>query len=481
MVSRTATIATAVLSGVLACSAGGSAVSAADKKPDARKVDAKKAEFFESKIRPLLLARCGTCHGAKKQEGELRVDQRQRLFRGGESGRAIEPGKPAASLLLKRVTARGDEQMPPKTRLKDSEIAALRRWVVDGAVWPVATGAESSRGDDADGVDEVIAPNAPELAKSLKLWLRADTLQVADGGEVVAWPDSSGRGHDLTITRGVRKAGTGTAPQLVKKSKVNGGPAVRFTHGNGLAASPDRSLGLTGDADFTVVLVGQYVHDASRTYESILMVGNPGPARNPEKPLSILIELETGPKQLDLAGGFSHDASMGPGSAQVLYDQPNILIITRKKGPWTPGARFWLNGESSQQVWGRDPVGTSVVPDVQMRPEHGVALGSPQQWAAGFQGDLAEVIVFDRVLTDRQRRGLEAELAVRHGVEIPRMYLASTREFTDKEKNYWAFRPVKSPATPKVADADRVVSPIDPFVLARLKTAGLEPSPRAVA
>ncbi|HAB11916.1 MAG TPA: hypothetical protein DCE47_09520, partial [Planctomycetaceae bacterium] len=248
MVSRTATIAIAVLSGVLVCLAGGSAVSAADKKPDARKVDAKKAEFFESKIRPLLLARCGTCHGAKKQEGELRVDQRQRLFRGGESGKAIEPGKPAASLLLKRVTARGDEQMPPKTRLKDSEIAALRRWVVDGAVWPVATGTESSRGDAADGGDEVIAPNAPELAKSLKLWLRADTLQVADGGEVVAWPDSSGRGHDLTITRGVRKAGTGTAPQLVKKSRVNGGPAVRFTHGNGLAASPDRSLGLTGDA-----------------------------------------------------------------------------------------------------------------------------------------------------------------------------------------------------------------------------------------
>ena len=62
---------------------------------------------------------------------------------------------------------------------------------------------------------------------------------------------------------------------------------------------------------------------------------------------------------------------------------------------------------------------------------------------------------------------------------MPRMYLASTREFTDKEKNYWAFRPVKSPAIPKVADAARVVSPIDPFVQSRLKAAGLRPSPRA--
>ena len=475
MVSRLSMIATACLQVLLVFSLNGPAAVAADGEP----VAAKKGQFFESKIRPLLLARCGSCHGARKQEGKLRVDQRERLIQGGESGRAIVPGKPGDSLLLKRVTSRGDQQMPPKTRLTDAEITALRRWVADGATWPTATGIGSRRDGGSDRVDEVLAPNAAELLKSLKLWLRADSLRVDDGAAVVVWPDSSGRGHDLTVTRGVREGGTGTAPVLVHKSRINGGPGVRFVHGNGLAASPDRSLGLTGDADFTVVLVGQFDYDKSQRYESVLMVGNPAHVGNPGKPLAILIELETGKKQLDLAGGHTHDASMGPGSAQVLYDQPNILVITRKKGPWTPGTRFWLNGESSQQVWGRDPVGTAVLPDIQMRPEHGVALGSPQQWSAGFRGDLAEVIVFDRVLSDRQRRGLEAELSVRHGVVMPRLFEASKREFTDAEKNYWAFRPVKTPPSPKPKNPGWAISGIDPFIQARLETAGLKPSSRA--
>ena len=333
--------------------------------------------------------------------------------------------------------------------------------------------------DASEPVDELIAADSPALAKSLKLWLRADRLQLADGGPVVVWPDSSGRGHDLTITRGVRTNGTGTAPVWIKRSRVNGTPAVRFVHENGLAASPDRSLGLTGDADFTIVIVGQFVRGGAKRFENILMVGNPAAPGNPGKPLSVLIELETDKNQLDLAGGWTHDASMGPGSAQVLYDRPNILIITRKKGPWTPGARFWLNGQSSKQAWGRDPQGTAVVPDVQLRPEHGVALGRPQAWAGGFQGDLSEVIVFDRVLSDPQRQGLEAELATRYGVVMPRMFEASTRRFSDEEKNYWAFRPVEQPALPVVADAGWSKSPIDRFVLARLEAANLKPSPLA--
>ena len=359
-------------------------------------------------------------------------------------------------------------------------LALLLAW--PGASLPEAADAADAKPADAEAsqrVDEVIAADSPELAKSLRLWLRADRLQVADGGPVVVWPDSSGRGHDLTITRGVRTSGTGTAPVWIKRSKVNGTPAVRFVHENGLAASPDRSLGLTGDADFTIVIVGQFVRDGAKRYENILMVGNPAAAGNPGKPLSVLIELETDKNQLDLAGGWTHDASMGPGSAQVLYDQPNILIITRKKGPWTPGTRFWLNGQSSKQAWGRDPTGTAVVPDVQLRPEHGVALGRPQAWAGGFQGDLSEVIVFDRVLSDRQRRGLEAELATRYGVVMPRMFEASTRRFSDEEKNYWAFRPVKQPELPEVADALWSKSPIDRFVLVRLEAAGLKPSPPA--
>src|SRR4051812_471600 len=56
-------------------------------------------DFFESKIRPLLVKRCVSCHGAKKQRGGLRLDSRMGWERGGDSGPALVPGKPEKSLL----------------------------------------------------------------------------------------------------------------------------------------------------------------------------------------------------------------------------------------------------------------------------------------------------------------------------------------------------------------------------------------------
>jgi hypothetical protein len=50
------------------------------------------AEFFEKKIRPLLAARCFECHGVQKQKGGLRVDSREALIQGGDTGASITPG-----------------------------------------------------------------------------------------------------------------------------------------------------------------------------------------------------------------------------------------------------------------------------------------------------------------------------------------------------------------------------------------------------
>ena len=73
-------------------------------------------EFFEAKIRPLLVERCYECHSAesKKLKGGLRLDSRAGLAKGGDSGPAITPGKPDQSLLIKAVRyADPDLQMPP--------------------------------------------------------------------------------------------------------------------------------------------------------------------------------------------------------------------------------------------------------------------------------------------------------------------------------------------------------------------------------
>ncbi|MDB6138194.1 MAG: Protein of unknown function (DUF1553)/Protein of unknown function (DUF1549)/Planctomycete, partial [Verrucomicrobiaceae bacterium] len=95
------------------------------------------ADFFELRVRPLLVKRCESCHGAEKQKGGLRLDSRNGWARGGDSGPAILPGKPGASLLIKAVGyADPDMQMPPKGRLAAEEIAVLDEWIRQGAPDP---------------------------------------------------------------------------------------------------------------------------------------------------------------------------------------------------------------------------------------------------------------------------------------------------------------------------------------------------------
>ena len=96
-------------------------------------------EFFEAKVRPLLVEHCYECHSAKakKLKGGLRLDDRAHLVKGGDSGTAVVPGKPAESPLIKAVRWQSFE-MPPRGKLKDSEIAVLVKWVEMGVPWPAS-------------------------------------------------------------------------------------------------------------------------------------------------------------------------------------------------------------------------------------------------------------------------------------------------------------------------------------------------------
>ncbi len=94
-------------------------------------------EFFESKIRPLLVENCFSCHSAqaKKLKAGLHLDSRVGLLRGGESGPAIVPGSSEQSLLIESVKYESYE-MPPNRKLPAADIALLERWVEMGAPWP---------------------------------------------------------------------------------------------------------------------------------------------------------------------------------------------------------------------------------------------------------------------------------------------------------------------------------------------------------
>jgi len=93
-------------------------------------------DYFEQEVRPILVDTCQKCHGREKQESDLRLDSREAMLKGGISGEAIVPGQPEKSLLIAAIRHEGDTKMPPKDKLKESQIAAITRWVKLGAPWP---------------------------------------------------------------------------------------------------------------------------------------------------------------------------------------------------------------------------------------------------------------------------------------------------------------------------------------------------------
>lgn len=96
-------------------------------------------EFFEKKIRPVLAEHCYKCHSAdaKKLKGDLMLDHRAGVFKGGDTGPAIVSGKPEQSLLIEAIEYDNvDLEMPPRGKLSDHQIADFTEWVKRGAPWP---------------------------------------------------------------------------------------------------------------------------------------------------------------------------------------------------------------------------------------------------------------------------------------------------------------------------------------------------------
>jgi cytochrome c553 len=94
-------------------------------------------DFFEQRIRPVLSAKCYTCHTTQRMGG-LRLDSREALLTGGKSGPAIVSGDPQASLLIRAVAQSDAKLQMPKgaAKLADNEIADLTEWIKAGAPWP---------------------------------------------------------------------------------------------------------------------------------------------------------------------------------------------------------------------------------------------------------------------------------------------------------------------------------------------------------
>jgi hypothetical protein len=147
--------------------------------------------FFESRIRPVLAANCSRCHGPSKINSGLRVDRRDALIRGGDSGPAIVPGHPEQSLLIRALRQVDDLKMPPPpgTRLPEAIIADFEHWIGDGAAWPKQA-ASSSR----------TSPNATPTAAQ-KHWAFQPVVKINPPADPSGW---SADPVDRFIAQGLR-------------------------------------------------------------------------------------------------------------------------------------------------------------------------------------------------------------------------------------------------------------------------------------
>src|SRR5262249_54996602 len=120
--------------------------------PAAEPPDAQGIEFFEKRIRPVLVQHCYQCHAAdaKKVKGGLLLDTRDGIRKGGETGPAVVPGKLDKSLLIQAIRYGEELKMPPNGKLPDAVIADFEKWVALGAPDPREKRATSTKSEPYD-------------------------------------------------------------------------------------------------------------------------------------------------------------------------------------------------------------------------------------------------------------------------------------------------------------------------------------------
>lgn len=103
---------------------------------------------FAKEIHPILEQQCVKCHGAEKQKGKLRLDSREAALKGGKGGPSLVPGDSAKSEFLRRVMLpkSDDDFMPAEGEpLPKPQIELLKKWIDEGAVWPVMAVKETAK------------------------------------------------------------------------------------------------------------------------------------------------------------------------------------------------------------------------------------------------------------------------------------------------------------------------------------------------
>jgi WD40 repeat protein/mono/diheme cytochrome c family protein len=227
-----------------------------------------------SEVHAVLAKHCASCHNAKDLKGELNLDSYELLRKGGENGPVLVPGRPADSLLLDLVEHRKKPVMPPPKKgekLKDAEIALLRRWIEAGAPGP-KPGEVLSKPVEVPKIEPRVAPR--RAVHALAYEPKSKLLAVAQLGQIElrsaetkavvrTLTGHSGRVNDLAFSAdGALLAAAAGEPGVrgeLRLWRVSDGSLVRSLRGHedavyAVALSPDGKLLASGSYDRDVIL-----------------------------------------------------------------------------------------------------------------------------------------------------------------------------------------------------------------------------------
>ncbi len=108
-------------------------------KHDSVKLNQKEEAEINVQVRSILAHNCYKCHGEDKVKGELRLDSKQMVFKGGENGPVVVSGDPVKSEMYRRISlpSQHKDVMPAKgKKLAAGDIELIKFWIQKGAPWP---------------------------------------------------------------------------------------------------------------------------------------------------------------------------------------------------------------------------------------------------------------------------------------------------------------------------------------------------------
>lgn len=405
-------------------------------------------EFFETKIRPVLIQYCHECHSGSQIKGELNLEDDAGLRAGGASGEIIVPGKLDESFLWEVLQHTGDLKMPPKEKLPEQELADLSAWIAAGAPWPQSTvtlhlgnlfddtpetpllealQTDAFKADataDDLGIDRIGLglPGTLEIAPGIKFdFTRVGGYEAGHGGILNdAWGDAGG----------IRTQGPGFAhnsPRTESGIGIHANAFITFD-----LFEIRKSGGIPVAQPWKLVIDRMGINDDAHGAGNVHLVVLSGIAKPGNNViLSAHINGQAVPCELrDGVALIEESAVPAPLKGDGRFASLSLDL--------PPEATFVM---LACTAGGPDPA------DNRISSDHGVFSGA------------------------RLEFGTTSSVLAQLGRPRPKVEYQISAE----QRGFWAFLPIRQPALPEVRRPEWVRNEIDRFILAELEAKGLQP------